>query len=158
MWRYYGLAVFLIALDQWTKFVVIKKMELYESIPVLDGFFSFTSHRNKGAAWGVLQDQMIFFYIITVIVVVAIVFYMQTHAKGRTLFAVGLAFILGGAIGNFIDRLIHQEVVDFIDVIIFTYDFPIFNIADSALTIGVILALIATFWEEHTNKKGKENL
>lgn len=157
MWRYYGLAVLLIALDQWTKFLVMKKMEIYETIPILDGFLSFTSHRNKGAAWGVLQDQMIFFYIITLIVVVAIVFYMQTYAKGNTLFAIGLAFILGGAIGNFIDRLIHQEVVDFIDVMIFTYDFPIFNIADSALTVGVIFALIATFLEERSNKKGKEN-
>lgn len=157
MWRYYGLAVLIIVLDQWTKFLVIQKMEIYETIPVMDGILSFTSHRNTGAAWGVLQDQMIFFYIVTIVVVAVIVYYMQTYAREHALFAIGLGLILGGAVGNFIDRLVHQEVVDFIDVMIFTYDFPIFNVADSALTIGVIFALIATFWEDHSKKKGKDN-
>lgn len=157
MWRYYGLAVLMIALDQWTKFLVIQKMEIYEEIPLINGFLSFTSHRNTGAAWGVMQNQMIFFYIVTIIVVAVIVYYMQTYAKGHPLFAIGLGLILGGAIGNFIDRLIHQEVVDFIDVMIFTYDFPIFNVADSALTIGVIFAIIATLWEDRSTKKGKDN-
>jgi len=132
-------------------------MELYESIPMIDGFFYLTSHRNKGAAWGILQDKMIFFYIITAIVVIAIIYYMQMHAKGHPLFATGLALVLGGAIGNFVDRLVKQEVVDFLDVIIIHYDFPIFNIADSALTIGVIVILIVTFLEERNNRKGKES-
>ena len=157
MWRYYGLAIIVILFDQWSKYLVVKHMELYESIPLIDGFFYLTSHRNKGAAWGILQDQMIFFYIITAIVVIAIVYYMQIHAKGHPLFATGLALVLGGAIGNFVDRLFKQEVVDFLDVMIVTYDFPIFNIADSALTIGVIVILIVTLLEERNNRKRKEN-
>lgn len=156
VWRYYGLAAIIILIDQWTKSIIVKNMELYESIPVIEGFFSITSHRNKGAAWGILQDKMMFFYIITVIVVCFIVYYMQVHAKGHAAFLVGLALVLGGAIGNFIDRLVKQEVVDFIDVMIFTYDFPIFNIADSALTVGVIVILMVMIWEERNNKKGKE--
>lgn len=149
---YYIIAVIIIALDQFTKWLVIKNMELYEKIPIIENFFYFTSHRNKGAAWGILQGQMIFFYIITVIVIIGIIFYMEKYAKESKLLAVALSLILGGAIGNFIDRLSKQEVVDFLDFIIFKYDFPIFNIADSALVVGVGLVIIATFLEE--KKKG----
>jgi len=149
--------VLLVLLDQGTKYLVVKNMELYESFSIIEGFLSLTSHRNKGAAWGILQDQMMFFYIITIIVVIAIVYYMQVHAKGDPMLAIGLGLVLGGAIGNFIDRLLHQQVVDFIDVMIFNYDFPIFNIADSALTVGVIFILIMTLLEERNNRKGKNN-
>lgn len=154
MYRYYGLAFLVIILDQWTKWLIVKKMELYESIPIIDRFFAITSHRNKGAAWGILQDQMVFFYIITVIVVIGIIYFMQKHARDSMLVAIALSLILGGAIGNFIDRLFRKEVVDFLDFIIFTYDFPIFNVADSSLCVGVFLFLIATIIDER-KKKGK---
>src|SRR5699024_9034306 len=73
--------------------------------------------------------------------------------KRSVLLAISLSVILGGAIGNFIDRLFRKEVVDFLDVMIFSYDFPIFNVADSCLTVGVILFFIATFMDE--KRKGK---
>src|SRR5699024_3885663 len=148
MIRYYILALFVIVLDQLSKLLVVNKMDLHESIPLIKGFFSLTSHRNSVAAWGILQGQMIFFYIITVIVIVGIIYYMHRRAQGMCLQLIALSLLLGGAIGNFIDRLFRKEVVDFLDFMIFRYDFPIFNIADSALTIGVILILIATFLEE----------
>lgn len=155
MIRYYILAIIVILVDQWTKWIVDKKMEVYESIPIIENFFYLTSHRNKGAAWGILQGHMTFFYIITVVVIVGIIFYMQKHAKDNRLLAISLSLLLGGAIGNFIDRLVRKEVVDFLDFIIINYDFPIFNVADSALTIGVILILIVTFLDERKAKKGK---
>lgn len=154
MIRYYMIALITIILDQWTKWLVVKNMELYESIPIINNFFSITSHRNKGAAWGILQGQMVFFYIITIIVIIGIIYFMQQFAKESKLLAISLSVILGGAIGNFIDRLFRKEVVDFLDVMIFTYDFPIFNVADSCLTIGVILFFIATMMDER--KKGKK--
>lgn len=153
MYVYYGLALIIIALDQLTKWVVVETMELGGQIKIIDNFFYLTSHRNSGAAWGILQDQMIFFYIVTIIVVIGIVYYMQAYAKEDKTLAIGLSLVLGGAIGNFIDRLFHQEVVDFLHFIIFNYNFPIFNIADSALTIGVILIIVATIIDE--KKKGK---
>ncbi|WP_096269956.1 signal peptidase II [Paucisalibacillus globulus] len=154
MYRYYLIAVIAIAIDQITKYLVVKNMELYEQIPIIDGFFYLTSHRNSGAAWGILEGKMGFFYVITIIVIIGIIYYLHKYGKDNKLFASALGLILGGAIGNFIDRLFHQEVVDFFDFIIFGYDFPIFNIADSALTIGVILVIIATLFEEK-KQKGK---
>jgi signal peptidase II len=92
--------------------------------------------------------------VITIIVVVAIIYYMQKYAKQNAMLGVALSLMLGGAIGNFIDRLFRKEVVDFIHTYIFGYNFPIFNIADSSLTIGVILLFIYfLFFEE---KKQKE--
>jgi len=156
MIRYYIIALLIIILDQWTKWLIVARMELRESIPIIEGFFSITSHRNSGAAWGILQDQMIFFYIVTVIVVIGIIYMLHKQGKDSPLFAVSLSFIFGGAIGNFIDRLFRQEVVDFLDFTIFTYDFPIFNVADSALTVGVILAIIFVFLDERKTKEGKK--
>jgi len=153
MIRYYVLALVTIIIDQWTKWLIVKYMDMYESVSIIDGFFSITSHRNEGAAWGILQGQMTFFYIITVIVIIGIIYSLQKYAKESALLAISLSIILGGAIGNFIDRIFRKEVVDFLDVMIFSYDFPIFNIADSCLTIGVILFFIATIIDEKKRKK-----
>lgn len=155
MYLYYFFALVVIGIDQLTKWIVIQKMELYESIPIIDHFFYITSHRNAGAAWGILQGQMMFFYIITIFVIIGLVYYMEKYGKDHKLTAISLSLILGGAIGNFIDRLLRQEVVDFLDVMIFTYDFPIFNVADSSLVIGVILIFIATMLEEKNKGKAK---
>ena len=109
--------------------------DLGESITIIDDFLYITSHRNRGAAWGILEGQMWFFYIITVIVIIAIIYYMQKGKRRRCSYLnCHLAFMLGGAIGNFIDRVLRQEVVDFIHTYPFGYNFPIFNIADSALS------------------------
>lgn len=150
---YYFIALFVVLLDQFTKWLIVMNMELGDRITIINNLFYITSHRNRGAAWGMLEGQMWLFYIITVIVVSGIIYYMEKHAKGKPLFQISLAFILGGAIGNFIDRLFRKEVVDFLDTYIFTYDFPIFNIADSALTIGVIMLFIQMFLEERKEKE-----
>lgn len=138
-----GLVV--LAFDQLTKFIVATRMELGESIPVLGEYFKITSHRNSGAAWGMFEGRMLFFYIITVIVIVFLIYFYKSEAKNNLMMQVGITLLLAGAIGNFIDRLLFQEVVDFIDVLIINYDFPIFNVADSALTVGVIVLLIEVF-------------
>ncbi|RDW18484.1 signal peptidase II [Oceanobacillus arenosus] len=153
MLLYYIIALIIIAIDQISKWTIVKTMEFGESITVIEDFFYITSHRNSGAAWGILEGKMLFFYIITVIVIIGVVYYMQKHAKNDKLLAVALSFILGGAIGNFIDRIFRHEVVDFFNFYIFNYNFPIFNVADSALTVGVILVIIATILDER--KKGK---
>ena len=156
MFLYIVIAIAVIALDQWTKWLIIENMVLGESIPVIDSFLYITSHRNTGAAWGILEGQMWFFYIITILVVLALLYYLKKSASEGALFKVSLALMLGGAIGNFIDRVFRQEVVDFIHTYPFGYNFPIFNIADSSLVIGVALLMIYMVKEERKMKE-KEN-
>ncbi|MDZ5470722.1 signal peptidase II [Bacillus sp. 31A1R] len=153
MFYYIIIALFIIALDQWTKWLIVKKMELGESIQVIENFLYITSHRNRGAAWGILQGQMWFFYVVTIVVIIGIIYYMYKAARGKWLLGVSLGFMLGGAIGNFIDRVYYKEVVDFINTYILGYDFPIFNIADSALVIGVGMLMIQMFKEERELKE-----
>lgn len=156
-YKYYGLAVFVILLDQLTKWLIVKNMELGERISVLDPWFGLLSHRNRGAAWGMLEGQMWLFSVVTIIVIGGIVYYFHKEAKGKPLFQVSLMILLGGAVGNFIDRLFRGEVVDFVDVLIpvMNYHFPIFNIADAALTIAVVMLIIVIFMEEQQEKKKK---
>lgn len=130
-------------------------MELGEQITVIENFLYITSHRNRGAAWGILQGQMWFFYVITAVVIITIIYYLKKSEKESPLFKFSLALMLGGAIGNFIDRVFRQEVVDFIHTYPFGYNFPIFNIADSALVIGVAILIIYMLLEE---KKEKEKV
>ncbi|MBU9720423.1 MULTISPECIES: signal peptidase II [Bacillaceae] len=150
---YYILAVIVIAIDQLTKWLVVENMELRESIPIIEGVFHLTSHRNSGAAFGILQGQMWLFFIATFIVTAVIIYYVQTQVKGNRWFGTSLGLVLGGAIGNFIDRLFHGEVVDFLDVYIFTYNYPIFNVADMALVTGVIMLIIYVILEEKQQRK-----
>ncbi|MFG6148985.1 signal peptidase II [Halobacillus sp. B23F22_1] len=152
MFIYYLFAAAIIIIDQLTKWMVVQQMELRESIPVIENFFYITSHRNTGAAWGILQGQMWFFYIITIIVIGVIIYYMKQYAKVSRFVGTALALILAGAIGNFIDRVFRKEVVDFFDVYLGSYNYPIFNVADSALVVGVIFVMIATFVDERKKK------
>lgn len=145
---YYIIALIIIIIDQVTKWLIVKSMQLGESITVIEDFLYITSHRNRGAAWGILQGQMWFFYIITVIVIIGIIVYIQKFARGKYLLGISLGLMLGGAIGNFIDRVYRKEVVDFVDTYIFGYDFPIFNVADSALVVGVGLLMLQMLREE----------
>ncbi|WP_428416444.1 signal peptidase II [Phocicoccus schoeneichii] len=146
------LGIAIIFLDQVTKLLVVKFMELGESIPLIDGFLYLTSHRNEGAAWGMLQGRMWLFYIITVFVIVVLVMFYKREAKTSLLLQTSLVLLMAGAIGNFIDRLLFQKVVDFVDTVIFGYDFPIFNVADASLTAGVILMVIQIFFFDKGDK------
>ena len=143
MWLVLAIVAVTIIVDQLTKFLVVKYMTLGQSISVIDNFLYITSHRNAGAAWGIFQGKMMFFYLITLAVIAVVIVWMtRLDIKKDKWLMIALALILGGAVGNFIDRVLYQHVVDFIDTYILGYDFPIFNIADSALCIGVVLMAI----------------
>lgn len=143
MWLVLAIVAVTIIVDQLTKFLVVKYMTLGQSISVIDNFLYITSHRNEGAAWGILQGKMIFFYVVTFVVIGLVILWIRKlDIKKEKLLVIALSLILGGALGNFIDRVMYQHVVDFINTYIFGYDFPIFNIADSALCIGVFLMAV----------------
>ncbi len=130
----------IILLDQVTKQIIINNFEVGERKTVISNFFHITSHRNLGAAWGILEGKMWFFYIMTVIAIGVIGYFLRKfNSKENPFMFYGLLLALGGTFGNFIDRIIYKEVVDFLDFNIFGYDYPTFNIADMALVIGVIM-------------------
>ncbi len=148
---YYLISLFIILIDQWSKWAIVHKMNLYESVPIIQGWLHITSIRNTGAAFSLLQNQRWFFIILTLIIVVFIVVFIHKNSKKNKLFSFALAFILGGAVGNLIDRVITGQVVDFIDVRII--HFAIFNIADSAITIGVGLLIIDLLFNKEEKTK-----
>lgn len=150
---YYVIAAFVIALDQFTKWLIVENMEIRESIPLIENILYLTSHRNAGAAFGILQGQMWLFYIATVGVVAAIIYMIQTQLNGSRWYGTALALVLGGAVGNFIDRVLEGAVVDFVDIYIFNYNYPIFNVADMALVAGVIMVILHVFLEEKRQEK-----
>lgn len=154
MWLVLWIVAATIIIDQLTKFLVVKYMTIGQSISIIDHFLYITSHRNEGAAWGILQGKMLFFYVVTLIVIgVVILWIRRLDVKKEKLLVIALSLILGGAIGNFIDRVMYRHVVDFINTYIFGYDFPIFNIADSALCIGVFLMAVDAFLDVKRDPK-----
>lgn len=150
--KYYLLSFIIVLIDQVSKYLTQAYVDLGQQVEWIPGLLSVTHIHNTGAAWSILEGQMWFFYIVTVIVVVMIIYYMQ-QMKDEPLLKTGLAFILGGALGNFIDRLLHQYVIDMIQLDFI--DFPIFNLADTALTIGVILLFIQYIFLDRQEKESK---
>ena len=144
---YIGISLFItiiiLVLDQITKFIIASSMKVGDSFEVIANFLNITSHRNDGAAWGILSGKMSFFFIITIIILVVLIVFYIKEAKNNLLMQIAISLLFAGALGNFIDRVLHGEVVDFVDTYIFGYNFPIFNVADSSLTIGVLLIIIA---------------
>lgn len=137
--------------DQCTKYLVRRSLAVHESVPVLPGFLDFTHVRNTGAAFGML-NAIDFPFKTAVIAIVAtcalagVAFYARTLGHGQVIARIGLALIVGGAAGNLIDRLVIGSVVDFVDVYWRSYHFWVFNVADSAISIGVALMILDMLW------------
>ncbi|MFD2171496.1 signal peptidase II [Tumebacillus lipolyticus] len=155
---FYLLIALVVALDQVMKYYIRLNMEVAQSIPLLDGLINLTSHRNQGAAFGILEGQQWFFILSTLVVIVgAIYFRAKGELKGRPVREISLALLLGGAIGNAIDRVLFGEVTDFFDLQF--VDFAIFNIADVAINIGVgllVLSMLAEWIQERKRVTRKE--
>ncbi len=148
MLKWLWLSLIVLILDQWSKIVVDKSMDLYESIAI-SPFFNLTYVRNLGAAFSFLSDaggwQRWFFASMALIISGILVTWLYRLKKHETLLAVALAFVLGGAIGNLIDRLAYGYVIDFLDVYYQHWHWPAFNVADMAISLGVFLMLLESF-------------
>ncbi len=144
-----------VALDFYTKYLVSKSMMLGESIPIVDGFLSFTYVRNPGAAFGFLAESKsplkpIFFWCVAAVAIYMLIHYYISTPKEK-LKTTALALVLGGAVGNIIDRARWGEVIDFIDVFWKSHHWPAFNIADSCICVGMGLLTISMIREEKQN-------
>lgn len=136
----YILFILILALDQLTKYLAIKELMGHGPIVIFENFFQFLYVENYGAAFGIMQNKQLFFIIITIIIVAGIIVFMKLNNNLTKGVRLSLVMIIAGAIGNFIDRIRLGYVVDFIDVDFGNlYDYPVFNIADSAIVIATII-------------------
>ena len=154
------LACVIVAFDQATKWAIIEWVPLYDKVPI-NSFINLTHQRNYGAAWSILADaggwQRWFFIVLaTVVSVVLVVWSWKEKKAGSTALIAGLALVLGGAVGNLVDRVLLGYVTDFFQVWFGDWAFPSFNVADSAITVGAALLIIDSFLhgsDEETDKK-----
>ena len=154
MIQYYFISLVIIILDQLTKYLTASNLDLGQTINLIPNVLSLTHVQNTGASWSIFEGQMVFFYLVTILVVAFLIYLLHKEGKKSALLATAIVFMIGGALGNFIDRLFHQYVIDMIQVDFMS--FPIFNIADIALTTGVILMLVAVLYDEYMMKGGEE--
>ena len=159
-----------VVIDQVTKFVVKKLMDLNDPINIMGNFFRFTYIENQGMAFGLQMENKILFTLLSVGASIVVFIYLYRMRNEKVMLVLALSFIMGGAIGNLIDRLIYGRVVDFLDFEFFDIkipdfnflfiDFPgfeltrwpIFNIADSSVTIGMIIITWMIFFVKDTPK------
>ena len=149
--------VSIIALDQWSKWAIKTSFNLYQSKPVIQDLLHFTYVTNDGMAFGLsFPGGKQVLLIMTILLTGFIVGFLWKEKNGHPLIKYGLALILSGAIGNLIDRMLYGKVVDFLDLMIGNFHWYIFNIADSSVTIGMILFIIHSIYIER--KKTNDEL
>jgi signal peptidase II len=150
------LSLFIIGLDQLSKYLITHTLDLWQSIPLIPGFFDFTLRHNTGAAYSFLDSasgwQRWFFIGLALIISAVIIVWMRKLSIKEKLEGYALALILGGALGNLCDRVIHGYVIDFILFYYEKWQFPAFNIADSAISIGVVLLIPSLFKSPNVKK------
>jgi signal peptidase II len=161
--KWLWLSALTVVLDQLTKYIAEAELLLHRPMAVFPGF-NFTLMYNKGAAFSFLSEaggwQRIFFVTLSTVISIFLFFWLKQitqdeKQKDNTALKIAIALILGGAIGNLIDRALTGEVVDFIQVYYSSYYFPAFNIADSAITLGAGLLILDMFLEIKRDKKMK---
>lgn len=144
------LSLVVVLLDQWTKRLVNERLPLYDDHEVVSGFLSLQHVRNTGAVFGLLQHteipgKAILFSILSAMALVALAYYARTIPTEERIARVALALVLGGAVGNLIDRLRLGYVIDFVKMYYGTYVWPNYNVADAAITTGLVLLIIDSF-------------
>ena len=148
----YIIAFFFFLIDLITKQIVSHILILHKSIKIISNFFYLTYTRNTGAAWSILKDQRIMLLILSVIVLFIINKYINKEKLNKSENII-YGMIIGGILGNLFDRLIYGYVIDFIDFKIFGYDYPVFNLADTFIVVGIILLIIISIRKENICKK-----
>ena len=139
-----------VGLDQVSKMYISSVMSLHASSPVIDGFFSITYVRNPGAAFGLFANatpmfRSLFLITVSATAIVMILWFLAKNKSAGMLLTFALSLILGGAVGNLVDRIRFGDVVDFLDFYIVSCHWPAFNVADSAISVGAVLLIVEMF-------------
>jgi signal peptidase II len=152
------IAAAVILADRASKWLVAQNISLHDSLPVLPGFFRLTHVENRGAAFGLFSDSpsewkvtVLVLFSLIALVVVSVLLWKNSHSM--TVTGVGLALILGGALGNLWDRLLDGHVVDFLDFSLGGYHWPAFNVADSAIVVGALLLVTEILFSKPVEEK-----
>lgn len=148
------LSIILLLVDQISKLIVIRSIDINQSIELIKNFFYLTYTHNTGAAFSILTGQRIFLILIAIVILIILFNYIRKNKVERKIEKIAFSLIIGGSLGNLIDRIVRGYVVDFFDVKIFGYNFPVFNVADTFIVIGVLLLLISLTRKEvkHDNR------
>lgn len=149
----YYLAIFYFIVDQFSKALVLRQIDLFESIKIIPGFFQLTYVQNRGAAWGILANHTYLFVLFGAGAFFIINRFLGKKKNFSRMEGLGYGLLLAGIMGNLIDRLLRDYVVDFLDFHFFGYHFPVFNFADIGVVIGVLMVVIVLIKQE---KKGEE--
>jgi len=141
-----GWVAIIVVLDRLTKIIVDRSMPLHHSVPIIDGLFNLTYVRNTGAAFGIFAGsheafRLPFLILVSILALGFVVVMLKRLRDEETGLITALAFIIGGALGNLVDRVLYGEVIDFLDFYWSHYHWPAFNLADSCITVGVLITL-----------------
>lgn len=145
--RPYIIAFFFFMIDLFTKQIITHSLKLGASIKIINNLFYITYVENKGAAWSILEDHRILLLIITVVVLFLINKYMNKEELNK-IENLSYGMIIGGIVGNLFDRVFYSHVIDFLDFKIFGYNYPVFNLADTFIVVGIILMVIISIRKE----------
>ena len=143
------ISIILLCIDQISKLLVVNLLTKTDSITIIKNFFYLTYINNDGAAVSILVGKRIFLILIAVLAIVMLIRYIKKNNIQNKLELVSISLIIGGSLGNLMDRVVRGYVIDFLDFKIFNYNFPIFNLADTFIVIGVFLLLLKEIRKEN---------
>ena len=139
--KIYITSIIFLLIDFFSKYIIITNMKINSSIKIINSFFYLTYIHNEGAAFGILEHNILFLVIVSIIFLALAIYYIEKN-KNSKIEELSYSLILGGVCGNLIDRIFRGYVIDFLDFKLFGYDYPVFNMADSFIVIGVIILII----------------
>ena len=149
----YSISFIVLLFDQLIKLIVMNNMKLHQEITIIPNFFSIYYIENTGAAFSILGNKTLLLIIVSVICLILMKEYIKKEKEMSNLSIISLGMIIGGTIGNLFDRILYKAVIDYLAFDIFKYSFPVFNLADIAITVGAALLLLSYFIDNKKKKK-----
>ena len=156
--KIYEITSIVLMLDLFIKIIVSHNMKLNTSIDIIPNFFSIYYVQNTGAAFSILENNTLFLIIISVVFIVILDRYIKKENNFTKLGIISLGMIMGGIFGNLIDRIIYHSVIDYLSFTVLKYNFPIFNLADIGITVGVALYILSLILERKTQEDNAKNI
>lgn len=147
------LSIIFLIIDQITKILVVNQLLPGENIEIIKNIFSIIYTNNTGAAFSILLGKRIFLIVVAVLIIGVLLYYIKRNKIEKKIDIIALSFVIGGSLGNLVDRIVRGYVIDFISIKIGNYNFPIFNVADILIVIGVFLLLLSSRRRQSNDSK-----